>query len=450
MKAIEKGHASAVEKMAMDSQTGERSQIIPEKVTAAFLKGLKPAEKTYRVFADGHGLLLEIRPDGKKYWRQVFRFEGKRSLLGHGVFPDVSLARAREKAKEARDLIDRGVNPGTYKKELKEKNKELAVNSFEAVAREWHAKQKEVRSPLYWSQILRRLELDFFPFIGKSPVAELTAADFLKCLRRTEARGALETVNREKIYCSKVMRYAVATGRAANDPTLALKGAFKPPVEGHLAAVTDVHEVGGLMRMLFAYEGTPTVRAALQILPYIFVRTGELRHMRWVDVEFEKAEWRFTASKTKQQQIVPLARQVVQILREELFPLTGNNRAGWVFPSGGTDKTQVMSDNAILSAMRKMGIPKEKMSGHGFRAMARTILDEEFGFRVDFIEQQLAHAVRDTNGRAYNRTQYLEQRRSMMQDWADILDALRNGDSVDGVKRRFGGVTHAPRIVDAA
>jgi integrase len=424
-----------------------KTGVAPQQKTVAHFKSLKPREKTYQDSADGRGLFLEVRPDGKKFWRHAMRFDGKRVLLGYGSFPEVSLAEAREKAERSRDDAKRGVNPGTKRKEEKKQQEALYQNSFETVAREWHEKQKDGHTPKYWLQVIRRLEQDVFPYLGRKPVAELTAADFLKCLQKVEARGVLVTLGRLKSYCSMVMRYAVATGRAENDPTQALKGAFKPPVKGHFAAVTDIHEVGGLMRMLWGYKGTPTVCAALKIMPYIFVRTGELFSMRWEDVDFKREEWRYTATKTNQQQIVPLPRQVIQILRS-LQPLTGDNRAGWVFPNGGSDKSKFMSDNAILAALRRLGIPKEEMTGHGFRAMARTILDEEFGVRVEFIEQQLAHSVKDANGRSYNRTRYLDQRREMLQSWSDILDALRDGDSVDEVKRKFGGVRHAPRVVN--
>lgn len=253
-------------------------------------------------------------------------------------------------------------------------------------------------------------------------------------IRRIEQRGALETAHRALGNCGQVFRYAVATGRAERDPTGDLKGAL-PPVKGtHFAAVTDSKKVGEVLQAIDAYEGTLIVRCALRLAPLVFVRPGELRHAEWADIDLDAAEWPYTVSKTNTQHIVPLSRQAVEIL-QELNPLTGQGQ--YVFPSARNPKgDRPMSDNAILAAMRRMGISKEEMSGHGFRAMARTILDEVLGFRPDFIEHQLAHAVRDPNGRAYNRTAHLPERRKMMQAWADYLDKLKAAAEVVPMNQR--------------
>ncbi len=265
--------------------------------------------------------------------------------------------------------------------------------------------------------------------MGGRPVAAITAPQLLAVVRRIEQRGALEIAHRVLRNCGQVFRYAVATGRAERDPTGDLRGAL-PRMKGkHFAALTDPKQVGPLLRVLDGYEGTLIVRCALRFAPLVFVRPGELRHAQWSDIDMATAEWRYTVSKTDIPHIVPLSRQAVEIL-SELHPVSGHGR--YVFPSARTPRgDRPMSDNAILAALRRMGIGKEEMTGHGFRAMARTVLDEVLGFRPDFIEHQLAHAVRDPNGRAYNRTAFLPERRRMMQEWADYLDRLKAGEEID-------------------
>ena len=273
---------------------------------------------------------------------------------------------------------------------------------------------------------LTRFERDIFPWVGTRPIADLTAPELLTTVRRIEKRGALETAHRALGNCGQVFRYAIATGRAKRDPSVDLRGALPPVKAEHFAAITDPKRVGALLRAIDGYEGSLTVRCALRLAPLVFVRPGELRHAEWAAMDLDGAEWRYTVTKTNTPHIVPLASQAVAILRE-LKPLTGRGR--YVFSSARSSQ-RPMSDNAILAAMRRMGIAKDEMSGHGFRAMARTILDEVLSFRPDFIEHQLAHAVRDPNGRAYNRTAHLAERRKMMQAWADYLDKLKNGAEV--------------------
>jgi integrase len=306
-----------------------------------------------------------------------------------------------------------------------------AANSFEVVAREWHAKHAPAWAASHGGKILRRFELDVFPWIGSRPVGEILAPDLLSVARRIEERGALETAHRALQTCGQVFRYAVATGRADRDPTGDLRGALPPAKEGHFPAVTDPAKVGDLLRAIDGYSGTLTVRVALRLAPLVFVRPGELRKAEWADVDLDGATWSYTVTKTGTAHSVPLADQAVALLRE-LHPLTGRGR--YLFPSARTGD-RPMSDNAVLSALRRLGIPKEEMTGHGFRAMARTILDEVLGFRPDWIEQQLAHAVRDPLGTAYNRATHLEGRRTMMQGWADYLDKLKAGAEVIQLRR---------------
>jgi integrase len=291
------------------------------------------------------------------------------------------------------------------------------------VAREWFAKYSATWAANHGDRIIRRFERDIFPWIGGRPIAEVTAPELLAVVRRIENRGALETAHRALGNCGQVFRYGVATGRAMRDPCGDLRGALAPVKGEHFAATTEPKRVAELLRAMDGYEGTLTVRCALRLAPLVFVRPGELRKAEWADIDLDAAEWRYTVTKTSTPHIVPLSRQAVEILHE-LNPLTGRGR--FVFP-GARSNGRPMSDNAILAAMRRMGVGKDEMSGHGFRAVARTILDEVLGVRPDYIEHQLAHAVRDPNGRAYNRTAHLPERRKMMQQWADYLDKLKGG-----------------------
>jgi integrase len=299
------------------------------------------------------------------------------------------------------------------------------------VAREWFAKHSPNWAANHANRIIRRLERDIFPWIGGKPIADISPPQLLAVVRQIEERGALETAHRALSNCGQVLRYAVATGRAQRDSTRDLRGALQPVKSEHFASVTEPKKVGELLRAMDSYEGTLTVRCALRLAPLVFVRPGELRKAEWADIDLDRAEWSYTVTKTDTKHIVPLSQQAVTILRE-LHPLTGRGR--YVFP-GARSASRPMSENAILAAMRKMEIPKEEMSGHGFRAMARTILDEVLGFRPDYIEHQLAHAVRDPNGRAYNRTAHLPERRKMMQEWADYLDKLKAGAEVIPIHR---------------
>ena len=384
-----------------------------------------PGEKPVRLF-DERGLYLEISPTGGKWWRLKYRIAGKEKRLSLGVYPDVSLKDARDRRDASRKLLADGIDPSERRKVMKLARADGVANSFEVVTREWFAKYSVTWAANHSDRIIRRFERDIFPWIGGRPIAEVTAPELLAVVRRIENRGALETAHRALGNCGQVFRYAVATGRAMRDPCGDLRGAL-PPVKGeHFAATTEPKGVAELFRAMDGYEGTLTVRCALRLAPLVFVRPGELRKAEWADIDLDAAEWRYTVTKTNTPHIVPLSRQAVEILRE-LHPLTGRGR--FVFP-GARSNGRPMSDNAILAAMRRMGIGKDEMSGHGFRAVARTILDEVLGVRPDYIEHQLAHAVRDPNGRAYNWTAHLPERRKMMQQWADYLDKLKAGVEV--------------------
>lgn len=389
------------------------------------VRNAKPGEKPIRMFDSG-GLYLEVAPTGGKLWRLKYRFGGKEKLLALGKYPDVSLKDARERRDEARKLLANEVDPSENRKQQRSAKAERSANSFEVVAREWIAKNTPTWAASHTSKIVRRLEMYVYPWLGGKPIADITAPDLLAMARRIESKGAIETAHRALQNCGQVFRYAVATGRVERDPTGDLRGALQPVTSKHMAAVTESHKVAELLRTFDTYQGTLTVRCALQLAPLVFVRPGELRTAEWKEVDLDAAEWRYIASKKGNAHIVPLSHQAVAILRE-IHALTGEGR--YVFPSARTSE-RPMSDNAILAAMRRLGIAKDEMSGHGFRAMARTILDEVLGVRPDLIEHQLAHAVKDPNGRAYNRTAHLPERRKMMQQWADYLDKLKAGAEV--------------------
>ncbi len=400
-------------------------------LTDASCKNAKPKDKPYKA-ADGKGLFLLVTPGGGKWWRLKYRYAGKAKLLSLGTYPDVSLKDARDRRDAARKLLADGIDPSENRKAQKSARSDRAANSFEVVAREWFAKYSATWASSHGDRILRRFERDIFPWIGGRPIAEIAAPELLAVVRRIEGRGALETAHRALGNCGQVFRYAVATGRAERDPSGDLRGAL-PPVKGeHFAATTDPKRVADILRAMDGYQGTLTVQCALKLAPLVFVRPGELRKAEWADIDLDAAEWRYTVTKTNTPHIVPLSTQAVDILRE-LHPLTGGGR--FAFP-GARSNGRPMSDNAILAAMRRMGIGKEEMSGDGFRAVARTILDEVLGVRPDYIEHQLAHAVRDPNGRAYNRTAHLPERRKMMQQWSDYLDKLKAGAEVIPLPQR--------------
>jgi integrase len=389
-----------------------------------------PAGKKY---PDEKGMYLLVKEAGK-YWRMDYRYLGKRKTLALGVYPDVSLAKARQKRDEAREQLADGVDPSEAKRKAKQLKADAAANTFEAIATDWLARTKASRASSTQEKVSTWLKKDVFPTIGKRPISEINARDVLAMLRKIEARGAIESAHRIKQICGQIFRYGVATGSAARDVTADLKGALAAIPKTHYAAITEPAEVGGLMRAIHAYTGHPYAAAALKLAPLVFVRPGMLRAMEWCEIDFDAGEWRIPESKMKknkklhtgQDHIVPLAMQAIDILRT-MQPLTGHGK--YVFPSIRTSE-RCMSENTINAALRAMGYGKDVMTGHGFRAMARTILDEVVGERVDLVEHQLAHVVRDPLGRAYNRTKHMPARRAMMQRWADYLDQLRKGADV--------------------
>ena len=389
-------------------------------LTAISVRNATPADKTKRLF-DERGLYLEISPKGGKWWRFKYRFDGKEKRLSLGVYPDISLKDARARRDDARTLVAKGIDPSAKRKAEKATRETSGANTFEVVAREWWTKQAAGWSEIHATNVLARLEKNIFPWLARAPIADITAPNLLEVIRRVENRGAIETAHRTLSICGQIFRYAIATGRAERDVTADLRGAIQPVKKKHLAAVVEPERVGEMLREFDGYQGTLTVQCALKLAPLVFVRPGELRNARWADIDLNKAEWSFIVTKTNTPHIVPLAKQSVEILKE-VNRLTGNRE--YVFPSARSPR-RPMSNNAILAALRRMAIPKEEMSGHGFRAMARTILDEVLGFRPDIIEHQLAHQVRDPLGRAYNRTAHLKDRKQMMQAWADYLDGLR-------------------------
>ena len=395
-------------------------------LTATEVKVAKQKEKPYKL-TDGQGLYLQVTPTGGKLWRFKYRFDDKEKLLSFGTYPEISLADAREKRDAARKQVANGIDPGKIRKAEKAAKAQIA-DTFELVAREWHVKFMPRWSSVHADTVIKRLERDAFPWIGSRPIAEIKAPELLAVLRRVESRGALETAHRVKTICGQVFRYAVATGRAERDPAADLKGALPPATKSHLAAVTDPKDVAELLRAIDGYQGSFVTRCALRLAPLVFVRPGELRQAQWVEIDLDVAEWNIPAErmKMKHAHLVPLSRQAVEILRE-IKPLTGSSP--YVFPSLRSS-ARPMSNNAILAALRRMGYSKDEMTGHGFRAMARTILDEVLQVRPEFIEHQLAHAVRDPNGRAYNRTAHLEERKKMMQQWSDYLDGLKAGAKI--------------------
>lgn len=394
-------------------------------LTDIAIQRAKPRAKPFKMF-DTEGLFLIVRPNGGKWWRLKYRFGGKEKLLSLGLYPKISLKEARERRDQERDKLAHSIDPAANRKAAKAAWNDSQANTFEAVAREWIASRESIWTASNTTKTTRRLEMDAFPWFGNRPISEIAAPELLAALRKTEARGAVGTAQRVLQTCGQVFRYAIATGRATHDPAADLRGALKPVKGGHFAAVTDPQAIGPLLRAMYDYQGSAITRAALRLAPLVFVRPGELRKAEWQEIDLDKAEWRIPAERMKMREphIVPLSRQALEILNE-LRPITGRGR--FLFPSPISNQ-RAMSDNAILCAMRRMGIGKDEMTGHGFRAMARTVLDEVLHVRPDYIEHQLAHAVRDPNGRAYNRTAHLDERKKMMQLWADYLDKLREAD----------------------
>lgn len=392
------------------------------------VKNAKPRDKPYKL-ADGGGLYLEVTPTGSKLWRMKFKqANGKEGRLSFGIYPLVSLVQAREKRDEARKLKTEGIDPGQFKREEKQTKASEAANTFERVARAWLGKSAAKRAESTHKKSVTLLEQDIFPAIGQMPISAIKPTDVLEALRKIERRGALETTSKARRLCSQVFKYAVAEGLIERDATADIGGALATAEKKHYAAITAPKQAGELMRAIEGYQGNIYSVAALKLSPLVFVRPGELRAAEWSEIDLDAAEWRIPASKMKMKtdHLVPLSTQAVEILRN-VQAVSG--RGKYVFPSLRTGE-RCMSENTVAAALRRMGYDSETMTAHGFRAMARTIMDEVLGERVDLIEHQLAHAVKDPNGRAYNRTAHLPARRQMMQRWADYLDKLKAGADV--------------------
>ncbi len=394
-------------------------------LTDTFVKNTKSTGKAAGdKHADGGGMYLLAKASGK-YWRLDYRFGGKRRTLALGTYPEISLLKARQRRERARAQLADSIDPSDEKRREKLVVASASANTFELVAREWLTKTDGDRSENTTRKVCNWLEHDVFPWIGKMPITTIGPRDVLAALKKMEARGALDSVHRVKQVCGQVFRYAVASGSAERDVTQDLKGALAKPTPGHFAAITEPTQAGQLMRSIFEYSGHPTTVAALKLTPLVFVRPGELRTAEWAEVNLDAAEWRIPGVKMKMKvdHLVPLSQQAVVLLRK-VHTVTGHGK--YVFPSLRTD-ARPMSENTVNAALRGMGYSAEVHTAHGFRALARTIMDEVLGERVDLIEHQLAHAVKDPNGRAYNRTAHLPARREMMQRWSDYLDKLRIG-----------------------
>jgi integrase len=398
------------------------------------IRRAKPTGKTQKLF-DGGGLYLEISPAGGRWWRMKYRFGGKEKRLALGVYPEVTLALARNRREDARRLLAQGTDPGQQKKDAAAAKAGLDALTFESIGREWM--KGRIWAPSYRIKVEAWMENDVFPWIGSRQAAELEAPDFLSIARRMERRGAIESGHRVIQNCGQIMRYAIASGIAKRNPVADLRGALQPKPKRHYAALAEPKELAPLLRAIYAYQGRPVTRWALALAPLVFVRPGELRQAAWSEFDLDAGVWVIPAGRMKMraEHMVPLSRQALAILRE-IRPLTYREPAAgsmataasrYVF-SGRNSAHRPLSENTVNTALRRMGFESDQMTGHGFRAIARTILDEVLGFRPDIIEHQLAHAVKDPNGRAYNRTTHLVERTRMMQEWADYLDRLRLGD----------------------
>ena len=409
---------------------------IVKPLTITQIKNAKPGQPPGKAFTgkvyklvDGGGLYLSVYPSGGKLWHmKVKDASGKENRLSFGSFPSVTLEMARAKREEVRKNRAAGINPVAQRQAAKTaKNSQDITNSFEVIAREWFEVQQPGWAESHSSRVMARLINDVFPFIGGRAITTLKAPDYLAVFRRIEDRGAIETAHRVKSICGQVHRYAIATGRAESDPVSSMRDVLKPVQVNHFPAITDPKRVGELLRMIDGYQGTQTVRCALKLAPLLLVRPGELRNAKWSEIDWVKSEWHFFMSKgrknkSKKEHITPLATQAVAILHE-LHSLTGSGE--YLFP-GERTSSRPISDNTLNAALRVLGIPKEDMTTHGYRAMARTMLDQELGERPDLIEHQLGHAVKGPLGAAYNRSTYLAERKRMMQIWADYLYELKN------------------------
>ena len=397
-------------------------------LSATAINNAKPKEKPYKL-TDEKGLYLFIQSTGSKLWRFDYRFLNKRNTLALGSYPDVSLSHARDRRDKARSLLanDPPIDPSENRKAEKSSKLLSIENSFEVIAREWWQTHMKNKAASHKDKVIRRFELYLFPWIGTKAIADITAPQMLQVVKRIENLNKLETAHRALQTAGQVFRYAVQTGRAVRDVTADLKGALPPTSIKHMAAFTEPKQIAELLRAIDGFGGTLTVQCALKLSPLVFVRPSELRQAKWRDIDLDAGEWRYLVSKTKTDHLVPLSTQAIEILRT-IHPLSGHGE--YVF-QGGHSPLRPMSEAAVNAALKRMGYDTQsEITGHGFRAMARTILHERLNIDPHIIEHQLAHKVPDALGAAYNRTKFIDQRKLMMQQWADYLDELKAGAKV--------------------
>lgn len=385
-------------------------------------KKAAPKERDYKI-SDEKGLYLLVTKKGGKYWRMKYRFAGKEKTLAIGVYPEVTLKEAREKRDEARKMLADNLDPSAMKKQAKRQLVEEDALAFERIALQWYEITKSKWSDTHANRVHKIIKNELGPSIGHITIGKVTAPQLLEAIRKIEAREAYETAAKTRRVAGQIFRYGIASGLCQYDLAASITDAMQHVETTHMAAITEPKELGRLLASFEFFNGTPTVGAALRLSPMLFQRPGEIRHMEWAELDLDAARWEIPSHKMKmrQEHIVPLPTQAIEILKE-LVPLTG--RGKYVFPNP-RGASRPMSENAVRIALRNLGYDKDTITPHGFRATARTLLDEVLGFRIDWIEQQLAHAVKDATGRAYNRTKYLEGRQQMMQRWADYLDELK-------------------------
>ena len=392
------------------------------KLTALAINKAKPEEKAYKL-RDGTGLYLHVLPSGSKSWRMKYRYTGKEKLLTIGSYPTVSLQAAREACQDAKKLIDQNIDPSAKKQADKQALNHAGANTFEVIANEWFITKMQDKSASHKQRTQNLISTHLVPAFGSTPIKDITPSVVLKALRKIEAKGHNETAHKTKQVAGQVFRFAVTTDRAERDPCTDLKGALQPVKTKHHAAITEPIKLAKLLRDIEHYQGSPPVMAALKLSPLFFCRQGELRHMEWTEIDWSKKQWEIPAEKMKMREphIVPLCKQAIDILTH-LQAITGRSKYAFTNPRSSS---RPMSENAVRVAIRTLGYTSTEITPHGFRATARTLLDEDLDYPFELIEHQLAHAVRDATGRAYNRTKHLKQRHVMMQGWADYLDNLR-------------------------
>lgn len=408
------------------------------KLTAIACKNAKPKEKPYKI-ADGGGLYLEVMPNGSKYWRMKYRFLNKESRLAFGVYPDVQLIDAREKRREAKKLLDSGINPNDKKRDDKQEQIKDYENTFENIAREWHKQKLHTWNPTHADNIMKRFEANIFNHIGHKPIKNVKPSELLNAIKLLEAKGNRDLAHRVMQQCGQVFRYAIASSRAKTDITLSLKGALQPAASEHMAYLSE-SELKDFLKKLQRYEeygGNTLTKLAFKLLILTFLRSSEIRGKvdkktktifpaRWDEIDFKKAQWRVPVErmKMKEQHIVPLARQAIEILKQ-IREITGDHYDNYILPSQHNPRT-VMSENTFLRVIEVLGY-KGKATAHGFRSTASTILNEN-NFKPDVIERQLAHCERNKIRAAYNHAEYLPQRAEMMQWWADYIEKECGGN----------------------